>query len=196
VNRRRAAHFAGVLAFWLAAGVAGANAAQFQGVDVTGQGYGAPFKLTAQDGKPRNLASFRGQVLVLSFGFTQCPDVCPTTLAELAGVRRQLGDGAHDLQVAFITVDPERDTPALLGRYVTAFDPTFVGLSGDAQATRAVARGFRVFYQKIPQAHGYTMDHSTGYYVLDRKSRVRLFFPYGLPARAMASDLALLLQEK
>jgi len=191
-------HAVCVLAFGLAAGAAGA-ATVFQGVDVTGQGYGAPFTLTAQDGKPRSLASFRGQVLVLSFGFTHCPDVCPTTLAELAGVHRllaqQLGEGARDLRVAFITVDPERDTPELLGRYVTAFDPGFVGLSGDARATRAVARGFRVFYQKVPQAHGYTMDHSTGYYAVDRKSRVRLFFPYGLSAKAMAGDLALLLRE-
>jgi protein SCO1/2 len=182
------------LAVWLAAGMAGAAAA-FQGADVTGQGYGAPFTLTAQDGKPRTLASFRGQVLVLSFGFTHCPDVCPTTLAELANVRRLLGESARDVRVAFITVDPERDTPELLGRYVTAFDPTFVGLSGDARATRAVARGFRVFYQKVPQAHGYTMDHSTGYYVVDRKSRVRLMFPYGMSAQAMAGDLNLLLQE-
>jgi protein SCO1/2 len=195
VNARRACQGVGALALWLAAGIAGAADTGFHGVDVTGQGYGASFALKAQDGKPRTPESFRGRLLVLSFGYTQCPDVCPTTLAELASVRRLLAEKSRDVQVAFITVDPERDTPALLGSYVTAFDPTFLGLSGDARATRTAARGFHVFYQKVRQAHGYTMDHSTGYYAVDRHGRVRLLFPYGLPAAAMAADLALLLKE-
>jgi protein SCO1 len=176
-----------------------AAAPAFKGVDVTGQGYGGSFHLLAPDGKVRTPADFAGKVVVISFGFTQCPDVCPTTLAALAETMRALGGDATRVQMLFITVDPERDTPALLAKYVTAFEPAFLGLAGDAQATRQAARAFKVFYQKVPTGPGakggYTMDHSTGYYVLDKQGRTRLMFRYGQPVADMAYDIRQLLQE-
>ena len=182
----------------------GAAAASFKGVDITGQGYGGEFRLSSHDGKPRALSDFRGKVIVLAFGFTRCPDVCPTTLATLAAVMDALGEDRKQVQVLLVTVDPERDTPKLLGNYVTAFEPTFIGLSGGAKATRDAARAFRVFYQKVPASAdgksggvsgGYTMDHSTGYYVLDKQGRTRLMFRYEQPLADMVQDLRALLRE-
>jgi len=168
----------------------------FKGVDVTGQGYGGEFRLLGPDGKARTPKDFVGKVLVLTFGFTHCPDVCPTSLAALAAAMKVLGEDSKRVQVAFITVDPERDTSAVLARYVSAFEPSFLGLAGDAGATREAARAFRVFYQKIPGSKGeYTMDHSTGYYVLDARGRTRLMFRYGLPPEDMAYDIRELLRE-
>ena len=172
-----------------------AVAQAFKGVDVTGQGYGGDFRLFAPDGKARTPADFAGKVVVISFGFTHCPDVCPTTLAALAETMRALGEDANRVQVLLVTVDPERDTPALLANYVSAFAPSFLGLAGDAQATRQAARAFKVFYQKVPTGKGYTMDHSTGYYVLDKQGRTRLMFRYGQPVAEMAYDIRQLLQE-
>jgi protein SCO1 len=168
----------------------------FKGVDVTGQGYGGDFRLTGSDGESRTVSDFAGKVLVLTFGFTHCPDVCPTSLAALAQAMRELGEDRRRVQVAFVSVDPERDTPALLSKYVTSFDPAFLGLSGDARATREAARAFKVFYQKVPGQKGdYTMDHSTGYYVVDARGRTRLMFRYGLPPGDMAYDIRELLRE-
>ena len=168
----------------------------FKGVDVTGQGYDGDFRLLGHDGAPRTRADFPGRVVVISFGFTRCPDVCPTSLAALAAAVGALGEDRKRVQGVFITVDPERDTPALLAKYVTAFEPTFLGLTGDSPATRRAARAFKVFYQKVPTSRGdYTMDHSTGYYVIDRKGRTRLMFRYGQSAADMAYDIRLLLRE-
>ena len=168
----------------------------FKGVDVTGQGYDGGFRLLGHDGNPRTQADFPGKIVVIAFGFTRCPDVCPTSLATLAAAVDALGEDRKRVQGVFVTVDPERDTPALLARYVTAFEPTFLGLAGDLAATRGAARAFRVFYQKMPTSKGdYTMDHSTGYYVIDRKGRTRLMFRYGQSAADMAYDIRLLLRE-
>ena len=173
-----------------------ATAFAFKGVDVTGQGYDGDFRLLGHDGKPRTQADFPGKVVVITFGFTRCPDVCPTSLAALAAAMGALGEDRKRVQGLFITVDPERDTPGLLAKYVTAFDPGFLGLAGDAAATRQVARAFKVFYQKVPTSQGdYTMDHSTGYYVNDRQGRTRLMFRYGQSAADMAYDIRLLLRE-
>jgi protein SCO1/2 len=175
--------------------VSGAGFA-FNGVDVTGQGYGGEFRLIGPDGKQRTQADFPGKILVVTFGFTRCPDVCPTSLAALAAAVGALGEERERVQGVFITVDPERDTPALLAKYVTSFEPTFLGLAGDSAATRQAARAFKVFYQKVPTSKGdYTMDHSTGYYVIDRKGRTRLMFRYGQSAADMAYDIRLLLRE-
>ena len=163
----------------------------FKGVDVTGQGYGGDFRLIAHDGEPRSAADFAGKVVVVNFGFTHCPDVCPTTLAALAAAIRSLGDEARKVQVLFITVDPQRDTPQVLAQYVTAFDPGFLGLSGDAAATRRVARNFRVFYQKV----GDSFDHSAGCYVIDAKGRTRLFLRDTLSSADIAYDIRQLLKE-
>jgi len=190
---RIAAFLAGA---WLA--LCGPQAHAFRGVDVAGQGYGGDFRLIGHDGKPRARRDFAGKVLVLTFGFTRCPDVCPTSLAALAATMGGLGEDRKRVQVAFITVDPERDTLQALGRYVTAFEPTFLGLAGDAKATREAARAFKVFYEKVPAGRkggDYTMDHSTGYYVIDTHGRTRLLFRYGQPAADMAYDIRLLLRE-
>ena len=164
----------------------------FNGVDVTGQGYGGDFRLVGHDGKPRTAADFAGKVVVVSFGFTHCPDLCPTTLAALAQTMRVLGADANEVQVLFVTIDPERDTPQVLGNYVTAFDPRFLGLRGDAAATRQMARNFRVFYQRV----GETFDHSAGSYVSDAKGRARVFLRQSLSPEDMAYDIRELLSEK
>lgn len=168
----------------------------FKGVDVSGQGYGGVFHLAGHDGKPRTNADFAGKVAVIAFGFTHCADVCPTTLAKLAAVVEALGTERRGIQVLFVTVDSGRDTPELLHRYVTAFDPSFIGLSGDAKATREAARAFKVFYQKIVTAKdGYTMDHSTGFYALDKKGGTRVLFRYEQPVEDMVHDLRMLMRE-
>lgn len=168
---------------------------KFQNVDVTGADYGRDFHLIDQNGKPRSLADFRGKVVVIFFGYTQCPDVCPTTMAELAEVMKTLGPKADGVQVLFVTIDPERDTPALLANYVPRFDPRFLGLTGDPQAIAATAKEFKVFYQKVPgQTPGsYTMDHTAGSYVIDREGRLRLFVRHGQGGAALVHDLKLLL---
>lgn len=172
-------------------------AESFRGVDVTGQGYGGTYRLMGHDGKPRTPADFTGKVTVIAFGFTHCPDVCPTTLVALAAVVKSLGESDRKrVQVLFITVDPERDAAALLGRYVTAFDAGFLGLSGDAAATRQAARAFKMFYQKVPDGKdNYTMDHSTGYYAIDKRGETRVLFRHEQPLADMVHDIRLLLAE-
>lgn len=168
---------------------------QFKNTDVTGLDYGKDFALTDHNGKPRTLVDFKGKAVVVFFGYTQCPDVCPTTLAEMATVMQQLGPLADKVQVLFISVDPERDTPALLSKYVPAFDPRFLGLVGDQAATEKVAKEFRLFYQKVPgkEQGSYTMDHTAGSYVFDPQGRLRLFVRHGQGAEPIAHDLKLLL---
>ena len=153
----------------------------FRNTDVTGADYGRDFTLTDHHGKVRTLADFRGKVVVVFFGYTRCPDVCPTTLAELKVVKEQLGEDSGRLQVLFITVDPERDTREVLANYVPAFDPSFLGLYGDAAATARVAKEFKVFYRKAPgkTPDSYTMDHTAGSYVFDSRGRLRLFVRHG-----------------
>jgi protein SCO1/2 len=170
----------------------------FKNSDVTGLGYARDFALNDQDGKPRTLADFKGKAVVIFFGYTHCPDVCPTTMAEMAAVMKQLGPDADRVQVLFVTLDPERDTPALLKRYVPAFDPRFIGLSGDVEATAKVAKEFRVFYQKVPgkDAGSYTMDHTAASYVFDPQGRVRLFVRHGQGPEPIAQDLKVLLAGK
>ena len=170
----------------------------FKNSDVTGLGYASNFALNDQDGKPRTLADFKGKAVVIFFGYTHCPDVCPTTMAEMSGVMKQLGPDADRVQVLFVTVDPERDTPPLLKQYVPAFDPRFIGLSGDTDATARVAKEFRVFYQKVPgkEAGSYTMDHTAASYVFDPQGRVRLFVRHGQGPDPIAQDLKVLLAGK
>lgn len=191
---------ASVAVLFLAALLAGCNSGgpKFKNTDITGAGYGTELSLTDHNGKPRTLADFRGKVVVLFFGYTHCPDVCPTTLSELSQVMQLLGSDADRVQVLFVTVDPERDTPAVLAKYVTAFDPRFLGLYGDAEATRRAAKEFKVFYEKHEgSASGqYTMDHSAGTYVIDTKGRLRLFVGYGKADADLAQDIRTLLKEK
>jgi protein SCO1/2 len=167
----------------------------FRNTDVTGLGYARDFALTDQDGKPRTLADFRGKAVLMFFGYTHCPDVCPTTLSEMAAVMKQLGPDAERVQVLFVTLDPERDTPAVLKEYVPAFDPRFIGLSGSPEAIAKVAKEFRVFYQKVPgkEAGSYTLDHTAGSFVFDPQGRVRLFVRHGQGPEPVAHDLKMLL---
>jgi protein SCO1/2 len=167
----------------------------FENTDVTGLDYAKDFALKDFNGKPRTLADFKGKAVVIFFGYTQCPDVCPTTMADLAGAMKQLGPLADKVQVLFITVDPERDTPQLLAKYVPAFDPRFLGLVGDLAATAKVAQDFKVFYQKVPgkEPGSYTMDHTAGMYIYDPQGRIRLFARSGQGAEPLVHDLKILL---
>jgi protein SCO1/2 len=174
----------------------GPDAPTFKASDVTGTSYGRDFALTDHHGRPRTLADFRGKVVVLFFGYTQCPDVCPTTLAELAEVMRQLGPDAARVQVLFATIDPGRDTAQLLAQYVPAFNPTFLGLRGDDDATARTAKEFRVFYQKQPgrTPDTYTMDHSAGTFVFDPQGRLRVYVSYGQGPEVFVHDIRELLR--
>lgn len=168
----------------------------FRGSDVTGIGYGRDFQLNDPSGKLRTLADFRGKVVVLFFGYTQCPDVCPTTLSELAAAMHKLGPDAARVQVLFVTVDPERDSPELLARYVPAFYPSFLGLYGDAAATAATAKEFKIIYQKQPGTTpgSYSVDHSAGTYLFDPQGRLRVYESYGQGPDVFAHDIGELLR--
>jgi protein SCO1/2 len=171
------------------------RAATFKAIDITGANYAREFALTDQTGAQRTLADFRGKVAVIFFGFTQCPDVCPTTMSNLADVRKRLGSKGDAVQVIFITVDPGRDTQSVLAQYVPTFDPTFIGLFGDAAQTAAVAKEFKVFYQKAPGRTdtSYSIDHTAGTYVIDREGKPRLFIRHGTPVGDIVADLQRLL---
>jgi protein SCO1/2 len=175
-----------------------ANAPAFKGIDLTGADYARTLSLTDQDGRVRSLADFKGKVVVVFFGYTQCPDVCPTTLAELAEVKRSLGADGDKLQGVFVSIDPERDTPELLKAYVSSFDKSFVALRGSDEQTKAAAKEFKVYYAKVPgKAEGsYTMDHTAASFIFDPQGRVRIFTRYGSGAQALADDVKLLLAEK
>jgi protein SCO1/2 len=168
----------------------------FEATDITGAELGRELRLTDHTGTPRTLADFHGKVLVVFFGFTHCPDVCPTTLAELARARKLLGADAERVQVVMVTVDPARDTADVLRQYVTALDPTFLGLTGDADAIARTAREFKIFYQKSAGSSPdtYSVDHSSGTFVFDPTGRVRLLVGYGQGAEVFAHDIRQLLK--
>jgi protein SCO1/2 len=169
----------------------------FQLDDITDVDYGHGFELTDHNGKPRTLTDFHGKVVALYFGYVHCPDYCPTTLADLAQVAQQLGPDAARFQVLFVTVDPERDTPAVLAKFVPSFNPSFIGLYGDAAATARVAKEFKIVYQKFAMPNNdYTIDHSVGTFIFGPDGRLRLFAKYSTPTSAMVHDVRLLLQNK
>jgi protein SCO1 len=167
----------------------------FKNVDITGANYARDFFLNDHTGARRTLADYRGKVVVIFFGFTQCPDVCPSVMSDMAEVKRRLGAAGDRLQVIFVTVDPERDTQPVLAQYVPAFDPTFVGLYGTPEQTAATAKEFKVFYQKVPgkTETSYTIDHTAGSYVIDSEGRVRLFLRHGSGLDPIVADLKKLL---
>jgi len=167
----------------------------FRNTDITGADYGRTLALTDHRGAARTLEDFRGKVVTLFFGYTQCPDVCPTSLATMSEVMQQLGPDAERVQVLFVTVDPERDTQALLANYVPQFDPRFLGLYGDLARTAQVAKDFRVFYRKSGDTSGmnYTVDHAAGTYVFDPQGRLRLHVRHGESADNIAADIRVLL---
>jgi protein SCO1/2 len=171
------------------------SAQKFNAIDITGADFGKDFKLTDHTGKPRTLADFKGKVVVIFFGYTNCPDVCPTTMSDLNQAMKLLGKDASRVKVLFVTVDPERDTQALLAKYVPAFNPDFIGLYGEAATTAKTAKDFRIFYQKNkPDSNGnYSVDHSAGTYVFDPDGKLRLFMKYGEGVESIAHDLRELL---
>ena len=169
---------------------------QFRSIDLTGADYAKGFALVDHNGKPRTLQEFAGKVVVVFFGFTQCPDVCPTSMAELAEVKKLLGPNGDKLQAIFITVDPERDTPEMLKAYMANFDPSFIALRPTMAELPDFAKSYKVFYKKVEgrTASSYSMDHSAGSYVYDAKGQIRLYNRYGSGVEALASDIKLLMK--
>jgi protein SCO1/2 len=165
----------------------------FHGIDLTPVSYASDFALQGSDGRPHRLADFRGKVVMMFFGFTQCPDVCPTALTRAAAVHQMLGAAAADFQVLFVTIDPERDTAPVLAAYTAAFDPSFLGLYSDLAGTAAVAKEFKVFYGKVATGSSYTMDHSTLSTVFDRKGKARLAIKHEMSAADLTEDVRQLL---
>ena len=192
-------HALRVLAATLVAGLLAAcspEALKFKSIDITGADYVKGFALADHNGVQRSLADFKGKAVVVFFGFTQCPDVCPTALADLAEVKRLLGPQGDKLQGIFVSVDPERDTPEVLKAYMTNFDPSFLALRPSMDQLPEVAKGFKVFYKKVegPTLTSYTIEHSAGSYVFDPQGRVRLYTRQAVGAQGLAEDIALLLK--
>ncbi len=170
--------------------------ANFVNVDITGATHARGFSLKDHNGKAVTLESYKGKVVVMFFGFTQCPDVCPTTMAEMAAVMKELGPQADQVQVLFVTLDPERDTPELLKQYVPAFDPRFTGLYGTPAEIAQTAKEFKVFYQKVPGKDDpatYSIDHTAGSFVFDKQGKVRLFLRHAQGTKPVVHDLKQLL---
>jgi protein SCO1/2 len=201
-TRRRVVNsLMGVMALATTAGLLTAcspDKPQFKSIDLTGADYAQGFSLADQDGRVRTLKDFSGKIVVVFFGFTQCPDVCPTSLTELAQVKKLLGPDGDKLQAIFVTVDPERDTPELLKAYMGNFDPSFLALRPTLEQLPQVAKDFKIYYKKVDgkTPTSYTMDHSAGSYIFDEKGRIRLYNRYGSGAEALASDIRLMLKHQ
>jgi protein SCO1 len=167
----------------------------FQATDITGAAFARDFRLTDHNGRVRTLADFKGKVVAVFFGYTHCPDVCPTTLSDFARALEQLGPQAERVQVIFVTLDPQRDTPDLLKQFVPAFNQGFLGMYTDVESLQQLAKEYKVVYQKtsVKGADDYLIDHSAGTYVYDPKGRLRLLMPYGSSPEAIAQDLKTLL---
>ena len=185
----------GALAVFTLAGCQPAAPPEFRATDITGAAFARDFKLTDHNGTTRTLADFRGKVVAVFFGYTHCPDVCPTTLSDFSAALKQLGPLADRVQVIFVTVDPQRDTPDLLKQYVPAFSPGFLGMFTDPESLTKLAREYKVVYQKtsVKAADDYLIDHSAGTFIYDTQGRLRLLMPYGSPPEAIAHDLKILL---
>ncbi|MBA4260553.1 MAG: SCO family protein [Comamonadaceae bacterium] len=171
--------------------------AVFSGIDISGATYATGFSLTDHNGQPRTLADFKGKVVVVFFGFTQCPDVCPTAMGELAEARRLLGADGERLQGLFISVDPERDTPEIMKQYMASFDPSFLALYAAPEDLPALAKSYGIYYKKVdgPTPTSYTVDHSAGSYVYDPQGRIRLYHRYNSGAQVLADDVKKLLAQ-
>ena len=169
---------------------------QFKSIDMTGADYAKDFALPDQNGQTRSVKDFAGKVVVVFFGFTQCPDVCPTSMTELAGIKKSLGADGSKLQAVFISVDPERDTPEILKAYMGNFDPTFLALRPSMEQLPALAKDFKIYYKKVEgrTATSYSMDHSAGNYIYDTQGRLRLYNRYGSGSEGLTHDIRLLLK--
>lgn len=192
--RRRSFHWLLVVAAGLVLAACQPAPPSFKGIDITGAPYGKDFNLPDADGKARSLSEFKGKVVLVFFGFVQCPDVCPTTLGRAVEVRKLLGADGQKVQVVLITVDPERDTPEMLREYMKAYDPSFIALRGNAEQLAATAKDFKVFFQKVPTQNSYTMDHTAVTYAFDPQGRLRLALKHEQSAQDVAADLRNLLR--
>ena len=172
------------------------KAPQFRSVDITGVDYAKDFALPDVSGQTKTLSDFKGKAVVLFFGFAQCPDVCPTTMAEIAEVKKSLGEDGEKVTAVFITVDPERDTPQVLKAYMESFDPSFTALRGTPEQTAALAKAFKIYYKKVDgkTPTSYTIDHTAASFVYDPQGKLRLYTRYGMGAQALADDLKILLR--
>lgn len=168
----------------------------FQATDITGAAFARDFRLTDHNGRIRTLADFKGKVVAIFFGYTHCPDVCPTTLSDFAAALKLLGEQAGRVQVIFVTLDPQRDTPEILKQFVPAFNPSFLGMYTDADTLKGLAKEYKVVYQKtsVKAADDYLIDHSAGTYIYDPRGHLRLLMPYGSSPEAIAHDLKALLE--
>ena len=166
-------------------------------MDVTGAEYAKGFELTDHNGQVRHLTDFAGKVVVMFFGYTQCPDVCPTTMTELAGIKKALGKDGDRLQALFVSIDPQRDTPEVLKGYMTSFDPSFLALTASPEKLVDVAKDYKIYYKKVDgrTPTSYTMDHSAGSYVYDTKGQLRLFTRYGSDPKGLTEDVRILLKQ-
>ena len=201
MNRRTILHGIAASTLWLGAGGLLAACApskpQFRGVDITGADYAKDFQLTDFNGQARSMQDFKGKVVVMFFGYTQCPDVCPTTMTEMAQVKQKLGADGDKLQVLFVSVDPERDTPVVLKEYMASFDPSFLALYADSpEKLAALAMDYKVYFKKAEgkTPTSYTVDHSAQSYIYDPQGRLRLFSRYGMPVDQVTEDVKLLLK--
>jgi len=167
----------------------------FVGTDITGADFAKPLKMTDHNGQLRQMSDFAGKAVVLFFGFTHCPDVCPTTMLDLKNTMKLLGDKSDEVQVLFVTVDPQRDTQEVLAKFVPSFDQRFIGLRGTLQETAETLGNFKIYYQKVPgkSKEEYTIDHSAGMYAFDKAGKIRLYLGYGQKPEEIASDLKLLM---
>jgi protein SCO1 len=170
--------------------------AQFKSIDITGADYAKNFSLPDVNGQTKTMADFKGKIPIVFFGFAQCPDVCPTTMAEIAEVKKSLGKDGEKVTAVFITVDPERDTPQVLKAYMESFDPSFTALRGSPEQVAQLAKDFKVYYKKVEgkTATSYTFDHTAASFVFDTDGKLRLYTRYGMGAKALADDLKLLLK--
>jgi protein SCO1/2 len=194
MDRRHVLQLMGLAAVPALLAACGDRKPQFNAVDLTGADYAKDFQLPDTDGKVRTLQDFKGKAVIVFFGYTQCPDVCPTTMADIAQAKKLLGADGAKVQGIFITLDPERDTPELLKAYVANFGPDFVALRGTPEQTAAAAKDFKVYYKKVEGKGGnYTMDHSAASFVYDPQGRLRLYARYGAGPQVLADDLKQLL---
>jgi protein SCO1/2 len=197
MNKRDFLRLAGVSAAWTAMAGCSDPKPSFNAVDMTGADYAKDFALKDADGKERTLADFKGKVVVLFFGYAQCPDVCPTTMTEMAQVKQQLGKDGDKLQVLFVTVDPDRDTPEVMKAYMGAFDPAFVALIPTQEQLAAMAKDYKAYYKKVDgkTPTSYSMDHSAASYIYDTQGRLRLYARYGAGVAPMVADVQALIKQ-
>lgn len=200
MNKRQALRWlaCGALLAGALAGLSGCSepGPGFTAINLTGADYARDFNLIDHNGQPRSLKDFRGKIVMMFFGYTQCPDVCPTSMVEMATIKQLMGPDGDKLQALFVTVDPERDTPEMLKAYMENFDPSFLALVPKPAELPALAKEFRVYYKKVdgPTPTSYTLDHTAGSYVYDTQGRLRLFTRYGTPPEKTAADIRVLLQ--